>query len=84
MLAALLVSASASVRINEVQSVNPSLPDQYGQLMDWVELHNPTAEEVSLTGYYLSDSHEQTAQIPVPRSEHRSGRIFGGLVRSGG
>ncbi len=48
--------ASASVRINEVQSTNTSFPDQHGQLMDWVELHNPTGQTIDLTGYYLSDS----------------------------
>lgn len=42
--------------INEVQSTNTALPDQYGQLMDWVEIHNPTSEAINLQGYYLSDS----------------------------
>ena len=42
--------------INEVQSTNISLPDQYGQLMDWVEIHNPTGAPINLQGYYLSDS----------------------------
>ena len=34
--------------INEVQSSNTSLPDQYGQLIDWVEIHNPTSAPINL------------------------------------
>lgn len=66
LLAALILSASAGVRINEVQSGNTILPDQYGQLMDWVELHNPGPEAVSLAGYYLSDSTNNPLKFQFP------------------
>ncbi len=60
LLAALILSSAcgawAAPVINEVQSSNTSLPDQYGQPMDWVEIHNPTDTAISLEGYYLSDS----------------------------
>lgn len=48
--------AGAAPVINEVQSSNTLLPDQYGQLIDWVEIHNPTSGPINLQGYYLSDS----------------------------
>jgi hypothetical protein len=48
--------AEAAPVINEVQSTNTALPDQYGQFMDWVEIHNPTGSAINLQGYYLSDS----------------------------
>ena len=48
--AAILLTSylSAAPVINEVQSTNTSLPDQYGQLLDWVEIHNPTDGVVDL------------------------------------
>lgn len=60
LLAALFFFSACGVRaapvVNEVQSTNTSLPDRYGQFMDWVEIHNPTDAAISLQGYYLSDS----------------------------
>jgi hypothetical protein len=41
---------AAAPVVNEVQSTNASLPDQYGQLMDWVEIHNPTGAPINLQG----------------------------------
>lgn len=66
--ALLLVVARASALpvINEVQSTNNSLPDQYGQLMDWVEIHNPTGAAINLQGYYLSDSTSNRTKFTFP------------------
>lgn len=52
----LAASLTAAPVINEVQSTNASLPDPFGQLIDWVEIHNPTGVPINLQGYYLSDS----------------------------
>jgi autotransporter-associated beta strand protein len=49
-------SLVAAPVINEVQATNTAWPDPHGQLIDWVEIHNPTAGPVSLSGYYLADS----------------------------
>lgn len=47
---------AAHLRINEVCSSNFTLAaDADGNYSDYVELYNPTAEEVSLDGYFLSD-----------------------------
>ena len=54
--------------INEVQSTNTSLPDQYGQLMDWVEIHNPTGAPIDLGNYYLSDSTTNKLKFRFPAS----------------
>lgn len=58
--------AGAAPVINEVQSTNTSLPDQYGQLMDWVEIHNPTGAAIDLQGYYLSDSASNRTKFTFP------------------
>jgi autotransporter-associated beta strand protein len=52
----LVLPVGAAPVINEVQSTNSSLPDPFGQLIDWVEIHNPTGAPINLQGYYLSDS----------------------------
>lgn len=45
------------VVVNEVMSRNQStVVDPAGEVEDWVELYNPTAEEVDLGGYGLSDN----------------------------
>ena len=46
--------AQLQIRINEVLANNASLADG-GIVSDWVELYNPTASAVSLTGATLSD-----------------------------
>ena len=57
---------SAAPVINEVQSTNTSLPDQYGQLIDWVEIHNPTGSAIELGGYRLSDSLNDRSKFVFP------------------
>lgn len=45
------------VVINEVMPVNTTtVPDNYGEYDDWIELFNLTGSTIDLSGYYLSDS----------------------------
>ena len=66
--AAILLTSylSAAPVINEVQSTNTSFPDQYGQLLDWVEIHNPTDGAIDLAGYRLSDSLNDRGKFVFP------------------
>jgi hypothetical protein len=53
--------------INEVVASNGStLADEDGDFSDWIELHNPTDEPVSLAGYHLSDDPEDPARWAFP------------------
>ncbi|MGV3629579.1 MAG: CotH kinase family protein [Bacteroidota bacterium] len=59
--------ASTQVVINEYSCSNMNGPtDVFGDREDWVELYNPSASPVNLTGFYLSDkpSNPQKWQIP--------------------
>lgn len=48
--------APMTLCINEFMPDNKaSLPDETGQYVDWIELHNPTDADVSLRGWSISD-----------------------------
>jgi gliding motility-associated-like protein len=47
----------SQIKINEYSCSNLSInTDNFGQYEDWIELYNPTAAPVSLSGFYLSDA----------------------------
>lgn len=53
--------------ITEVMASNQkTVADEFGQYSDWIELHNTTAEEISLKGYYLSDSEGNLTKYALP------------------
>ena len=65
---------SPSVVISEVLIANRStLPDENGQFSDVLELHNPTAEAVSLEGWCLSDSLQERFRYRLPGLELPAG-----------
>ncbi len=48
--------ACADLQISEFMASNASgLQDEDGEYSDWIEIHNPGATNVSLTGWYLTD-----------------------------
>ncbi len=56
-----------SILINEFMTSNQtSLPDDDGDLSDWIELYNPGNEPVDLTGYWLSDKSENAFRWRFP------------------
>src|SRR4051794_18926560 len=53
--------------ITEFLAINNSgLRDQDGQRSDWIELYNPTAGDVNLGGYYLTDDAAVLAKWRLP------------------
>ena len=49
--------AAQTVLLNEIQTANgTTLSDENGDTPDWIELHNPGADAVDLTGWGLSDN----------------------------
>lgn len=53
--------------LNEVQAANQTGPvDNFGQRDPWVELYNPGASPINLTGYSLSDNYTNLAQWSFP------------------
>ena len=65
---------NGDVYISEVMSNNVSVyADENGDMCDWIELHNPTAEAVNLEGYILSDGSEQ---FTFPKMTIGAGEYF--------
>ncbi|HUS35070.1 MAG TPA: CotH kinase family protein [Verrucomicrobiae bacterium] len=59
--------ALAGPRINEFMAANDTgLKDEDGEFSDWIEIFNPDATPVSLTGYYLTDNPQNLAKWKFP------------------
>lgn len=62
-------SEAGALVINEI-SPDPKvgIPDQDGDIVDWVELKNNTDEPISLAGYYLSDKENKPMKWRFPET----------------
>jgi hypothetical protein len=59
--------AVADVLITEFLAINDStLADVDGDYPDWIEIHNPAATAVDLTGWYLTDDAADLAKWRFP------------------
>jgi gliding motility-associated-like protein len=62
-----LFNLSAQVKINEYSCSNIAGPtDAYGENEDWIELYNPSAAVVDLSGWYLSDKATNLTKWIIP------------------
>jgi hypothetical protein len=70
-------SAAAQVVINEYTSSNvDELRDELGETPDWIELHNPGATAVDLTGWGLSDDPLNPQRWVFPPSQILPGQYL--------
>ena len=70
---------TAQVVINEYSCSNiNTFPDNYNKYEDWIELYNPGATAISISGFYLSDKTTVPTkwQIPAGVSIPANGRII--------
>ena len=55
------------ILITEVMPSNSStFDDSFGESSDWIELYNTTNRDISLKGFYLSDSNDNRQQYAMP------------------
>ena len=57
---------SQTIRINEVSPSNSIVLDEDGDARDWIELHNPTSNPISLDGWSISDKISEPQQWIFP------------------
>lgn len=63
----LFALSSGGAIISEILASNDSiLLDEDGDDSDWIELHNPTASDANLEGYYLTDDAEDLQKWRLP------------------
>jgi PKD repeat protein len=62
-------NVSAQVVINEYSAANyDTYADNYGEYEDWVELYNPSAAPIDISGWYLTDKPSNPTKWLVPSS----------------
>ena len=60
-------SAIGTILINEFMADNEiTIPDEFGDYEDWIELYNPTDNDVSLLNYFLTDDFNDPLQWALP------------------
>lgn len=65
--ASIFTNGYSQVMINEFSCSNIStLPDNFGDTPDWIELYNAGSSSVTLTGYYLSDKKSNPTKWAIP------------------
>ena len=68
LLAPLDLIAQTSVRINEfmASNVNTISDPDFGETGDWIELYNPTSQNIDLSGYRLTDDLTNASKWTIP------------------
>jgi len=65
------------VVINEIMSINSStVADQNGEFDDWIELFNLSANNIDVSGYYLSDKSSNLLKWQIPSGTTISGNGY--------
>ena len=60
-------SGSMDIQLSEVMASNNGvLADNEGDYPDWIELHNPTDQEINLEGYGLTDNPKKKGKFIFP------------------
>jgi len=55
--------------INEVQGKNDTtIPDEFGEFDDWIEIYNPNSFAVNLANYYISDNLTEPLKWKIPNT----------------
>ncbi|MFT5241330.1 MAG: hypothetical protein ACI9X0_002310, partial [Kiritimatiellia bacterium] len=68
---------SHAVVINEFMAVNDStITNAAGAVVDWIEIHNPTTNTVSLTGWHLTDNAGNLAKWTFPSTNLSAGAFL--------
>ena len=64
-----ILQTNAQIVINEYSAANyDTYTDNYGEYEDWVELYNPTAAPIDISGWYLTDNPTNPTKWMVPSS----------------
>ncbi|MFH0761661.1 MAG: lamin tail domain-containing protein [Bacteroidota bacterium] len=80
---ALLIPAipcrSQQLMINEVAAaIVNSQVDDYGEFEDWIEIFNPTATDIDIGGWFITDDIKKPAKWRIPATNPRLTNVIAG------
>ena len=60
-------TGDANLSINEIMSLNVlTTKDENGTASPWIEIYNPTGQDIDLTGYALTDDFNSPQKAVLP------------------
>jgi hypothetical protein len=62
-------SFGQALKINEIMAGNTTYLSDLNNFGDWIEIYNPTNQEVDLAGYYVTDDYTVPAKYQIPTGE---------------
>jgi len=69
--------APSDIVINELMPVNTTtVPDNYGEFNDWIELYNKSVSSADISGYFISDNHDKQAKWRLPQGTTIAGKGY--------
>ncbi|GMH43574.1 hypothetical protein BSKO_11496 [Bryopsis sp. KO-2023] len=74
----IVTSEGPTVVISEVMVINDdaNVVDEDGESADWIELHNPTDEDIDLKGWFLTDNADEPKKWGLPSIEIAAGEFL--------
>ena len=63
------ISFGQALKINEIMAGNTTYLSDLNNFGDWIEIYNPTNQEVDLAGYYVTDDYTVPAKYQIPTGE---------------
>lgn len=60
---------NVEIKINEIVASNSIHQDEYGEKDDYIELYNPSEEDVNIAGWFLSDRPVNPEMYPIPTTD---------------
>lgn len=60
---------NVEIKINEIVASNSIYQDEYGEKDDYIELYNPSEEDVNIAGWFLSDRPANPEMYPIPTTD---------------
>lgn len=63
------ISFGQALKINEIMAGNTTFLSDLNNFGDWIEIYNPTNQEVDLAGYYVTDDYTVPAKYQIPTGE---------------
>ena len=58
-----------ALKINEIMAANTTYLSDLNNFGDWIEIYNPTNQEVDLAGYYVTDDYTVPTKYQIPTGE---------------